>query len=187
MFILLFLCSCASRYVAPFSSPSINTSEVEDGQIKLFYEAAELNDKGNYAKNARQKDLHFVQVIVINKSSEDILLTMDNIQAFTEYQPIEVVSPSEVKKKLKQKRGWYFLYLIPGAYLTTEGFTYRPVLAPVGIYNFIRATNANKKLNDNFMGDSLIGKEVRSGEKAEGWICIQRKEGLDNVLLRYVE
>jgi len=187
IFLSILFSSCATRYIAPFSLPAIKTAEVEHGKVSLFYKEAPLNEKGNYVKNAQKKDYHFVQVILINQSSEDILLTHENIQAFVEYQPAEVVVPRVVQRKLRQKKAWYFLYLIPGIFVTTEGVSYYPVLTPVGVYNFIRASIANREFYESFMVESLIGQKVQSGQTASGWVCIRRKEGVANVLLRYDE
>jgi hypothetical protein len=186
LLLCLLLSACSSRYIAPFSSPEINTEEGQEG-IRFFFQEVKLNGASKYSQNAQKQDLAFVQVKVLNRTADTIRLAESRLQAFVDYQAVEILAPAKVSKQLRQKKAKYFLYLLPGLFYTGNGIIYYPVLAPLGVYHYIRASKANKAFEKDFMGRSLLGQEVAPGGMAAGWVCVSSDQAISNLMMRYVE
>ena len=89
-------------------------------------------------------------------------------------------------QQLKQKKGWYFLYFLPGLFVIDGKVRYYPVLAPIGIYNFFVAKKANNNFQQEFIDNNILGKTILPYKTQNGWLGVKNID-IENYTIRYIQ
>lgn len=192
---IIFCSACASKYYPVYKNAEPAKNDVVTEGISLSYCQVKLNDEGGYAKEARKNDLQFIHVRLVNNRDSTIILNRNNFDVYVDYSPVTLLVKNKVRKKLKQRPGYHFLWLltVPGsvgyyngkATVSSLGVGIGAAGATFGIYNYIRGRKANKTFYEDFMAGCLLSQTVPKGSIAEGWLCIEHKGALKNLMIKF--
>lgn len=183
LFAILFLMSgCASRY--HFIHPEHNQQGqqwVPAGEIHLEYqtEVMYLNKNKKQARKERNKNFSVISVKVQNFTERKIIIGK-NTRFYSGDSPLYLYQAGDSYKLLKQKWAFHLFYLgltpvsgtlaIGGLYAAGPiGIILGPGLA---IYNSLKASHNNKKLESDLSTNSLIEREILPGESVSGLLVI---------------
>jgi hypothetical protein len=171
-----------------------STSKVK---ISASYTNALAESGNNFIrKKSNRKNITIIPISINNYSLDTLRIEKKDIEIFINYEPVEIISPEKYYKKLKQNTGWHTIEIVPGAYanfgvvaalivtptIPTSAFILS-LLTPLGVYNVITATKANKQMYKNFNELDIIGKPIAPQTHFNGIICVNTTE-LTNLLIR---
>jgi len=192
--IIIFCTSCASKYYPVYNDVTLKNNPATKGKVSINYSKATLYDEGSYANKAARKDLHFIYVKVSNNTDSIVYLNKDQFGVYVDYSSIDPMLARDVKRKIKQRPGYYFFWCHTALFgvnygngLTVSNFSGIGVGATgvtFGIYNYVVGRKANKQFYEEFMSQSVLNKEIPAREVVEGWICISYEGELKNLMIK---
>lgn len=180
-FLLVWISGCASVYhpieplIVSYQAPEYTDS------IGFSYRYELLREVGNrkYARKEEKAGIRVVAVQIANNSSKKIKLG-ENLSLYAGEDTVQFITPHEVRKKLKQRIGFYFLYLAPSFYnpSVTNGASEQVV--PLGIIvgpgltflNIFIAASSNSNLEKELELYNMQNVVIEPGESAKGLVSI---------------
>jgi len=192
----VFLSSCASTYYASnpgaFTYKTAIKNDKDRVEYYFIFDVLKKMDLKKYANKERRKKVNMVAVKMVNNSDSTITLDRSHFSVISDNNKIKLYTPEEFYQFIKQKKGFYFFWvLFNPSYTTTtspspyysNGYAYVsppqvkyhsiPIGIPLALYNFFRAKAANKKLRADLKKNYLIGKSIPPGGVAYGYIYMQ--------------
>ncbi|WBL24454.1 hypothetical protein [Zunongwangia sp. HGR-M22] len=182
---ILVLGSCASRYseIEPESLPygSMN----KDKDIAMQFQYRLLSKK--YASKEKNKGLKLVALKILNNSDKSYFFGEDLRLTYNDGSPVVFATTNQTYDMLKQKSGFYFLYLLlsPTKFTTSRSDQYGNMQTtnniPIGLLigpgisllNFFKAKNANNSFKAELDKYELFNKEIPAGKTVYGLVGIK--------------
>ena len=167
------LYSCAGSY-HPGNPASFNYKTlVKNNEAKIdYYLIWDVFMKRGclkYANKEKHKNVNMVAVKITNTGEQLINITSDNLIVYSNGQQQKLLQPDEFYTIIKQKKGFYFFWLVPNTGISTI----------VAFVNFFVAKSANKFLRYDLKDNYLIGRSIEPGGSAYGYIYLTRPPSRD--------
>ena len=176
LMISLCIFSCASIYtINKTDHTEYDLFDEQNGiQIKCDKSSYLINANKKLKQKALKSNIWFIPTQVSNTTNDTLKLKEGEVLLFSNNLPLDIVSENLIYKDIRQKKGWYSLYILAGPwYITNDEFVYYPVFPLVGLYNFIKANKSNNYLTDEFLPKNIINRMIPPNSSFEGWICIK--------------
>jgi hypothetical protein len=180
--ILMIFTSCVSTYNALQPSAShyndTNFEQIEGLVISPSADTILFSNKV-FRRKAEKKGIKLVSIKIENRSSEQVILTRDNLDVFNNYELVELLSPSKIASKIGYNmagRSALFALCVAGSFQIGSATTglinlYSPFLysTPFSLFYLTRSAVSNKKFKVDL---TRFGLETRIIEPGETTYCI---------------
>lgn len=182
---LLFLNSCASRYISIQPEQLMYNSINKEGDVSLEYKYDLLHKK--YSKKEEKKEVRLVAVKITNNSDRDLVFGEDLRLTYANNNAISLLEREKVFSSLRQKPATHLFYLLltPLTFSTTttnsQGFSQTSSSFPAGLIlgptlagaNLFTASGANKKFKNDLLEYDMRGKLIPRGATVYGLVGIR--------------
>jgi len=176
---LIFLASCASTHIPIDPVNSQYEAITTKDSVTLDYKYVTLSKKKS--KKAALNNMSLVSVRIKNNSGRDLTFGSNLSLTYSDGIPVALTDNKFAYNQLRQNSGAYFLYLLLTPLELTSssktGVKKRPIgyfLGPaLALMNFLSANSANKKLKNELLTYSMLGKTIPHGGILEGIITVR--------------
>ena len=136
------------------------------------------------SKKTKKKKIVFVPLNVYNPGIDTFYFTNKNLEVFNDLEPVILLEKRAYYRKIRQKTELYLLestlsgstaMLLSGGSIGVFIAWYNIYNIPFygGLFNFYKATKANKKLSHDISELDLLEKKIAPHDKAYALICIK--------------
>lgn len=189
------LSSCAGIYKRSNPADFRYTTKRESGPLEYYYITNVFDRLGakKYKRKEKKKGVVLIALKLVNKSSDTILITENNLKISNQTRNVILLSPMQYYNKVKQKSGFYFFWnFLPNGYYTNETsvtngqrvitpkYHFLPIGMSLSLLNFFVSRNSNKALKSDLFKYDLIGQKLLPGETVYGFLPAE--EPMTNLL-----
>lgn len=147
-----------------------------------------------FDKKAQKKGIRLISVQIENNTDSLVMLSMENLEVFNDFEPVRLLSPKEVVSKTGYNlfgRGALVAVCIAGSFQigsVTSGLLnfYSPLLysTPFSIFYFTRSLISNNKFKEDIEKYYPDNKKINPGEKINCIIAFE-SENRGEILIRF--